>query len=397
MKLIRLAWSNILDTSFRSWVVFLCAALVAGFAVSGTIVIGGAQESLHRALARLGADILVVPQGIEARVQHALLMGVPVKSWMPRTNVERIRGIAGVGSTSPQLYLATLRGATCCSVPDMFLIAYEPETDFTLRPWLDAHLREGLKLGQVLGGYYVYLPADQEYIQIYGYDVALRANLDATGTGLDQSMFMTFETAKDIARLSPEQAVQPLNIPDDSVSAILVKVQNGEAPSAVVDRIRQAVPGVTPIENSRLFQLQRQQMTALFRSVVVLMGLTWLLSLLVIGLVTTMVVNARRQQIGVMRALGSTRNSVLISLLAEGALLALAGGVTGVVFASFGIYLFRNRIIGALGYPFLFPAPLTLLGLLIAGLGLALLSVLVAALIPALRMSRQEPALAMRE
>lgn len=397
MKLIRLAWSNILDTSFRSWVVFLCAALVAGFAVSGTIVIGGAQESLHRALARLGADILVVPQGVETRVQHALLMGVPVKSWMPRANLERISAITGVDFASPQLYLATLRGATCCSVPDMFLIAYEPETDFTLRPWLDAHLHEGLKLGQVLGGYYVYLPADQEYIQIYGYDVDLRANLDATGTGLDQSMFMTFETAKDIARLSPEQAVQPLNIPDDSVSAVLVKVQNGEEPSAVVDRIRQTVPGVTPIENSRLFQLQRQQMTALFRSVVVLMSLTWLLSLLVIGLVTTMVVNARRQQIGVMRALGSTRNSVLISLLAEGALLALAGGVTGVVFASFGIYLFRNRIISTLGYPFLFPAPLTLLGLLIAGLGLALLSVLVAALIPALRMSRKEPALAMRE
>ena len=47
-------------------------------------------------------------------------------------------------------------------------------------------------------------------IKIYGYQVTLKANLEATGTGLDQTMFLTFDTAYDIARKSATQAKSPL-------------------------------------------------------------------------------------------------------------------------------------------------------------------------------------------
>ena len=126
MNLVRLTWSNIAGSRFRSWVVFFCAIILAGFAISATLVIGGARKSLQLALERLGADIIVVPTGSEERVQDALLMGRPVRVWMPRSNLDVIGSIPGVSAVSPQLYLATLRGATCCSVPEMFLIAYEP-------------------------------------------------------------------------------------------------------------------------------------------------------------------------------------------------------------------------------------------------------------------------------
>jgi ABC-type lipoprotein release transport system permease subunit len=61
------------------------------------------------------------------------------------------------------------------------------------------------------------------------------------------------------------------------------------------------------------------------------------------------------------------------------------------------IYLFRNLIIGMMGVPFLFPGmpQLALLGL--TAVALVLLSVLAAALLPTLRISVQDPALAMRE
>ncbi len=51
----------------------------------------------------------------------------------------------------------------------------------------------------------------------------------------------------------------------------------------------------------------------------------------------------------------------------------------------------------SIGFPFLFPSLLDLLPLALGGLAVVLLGVTIAALIPALRVSRQDPALAMRE
>jgi hypothetical protein len=95
MGFLRLALRNIGDSPFRSWVVFFCAALVAGFALSATLVVRGAQSTLRLVLERLGADIMVVPAGAETRVEQALLMGVPATVWMPESVVARISALAG--------------------------------------------------------------------------------------------------------------------------------------------------------------------------------------------------------------------------------------------------------------------------------------------------------------
>ncbi|NLE44314.1 MAG: FtsX-like permease family protein [Chloroflexi bacterium] len=397
MNLVRLTWSNIAGSRFRSWVVFFCAIILAGFAISATLVIGGARKSLQLALERLGADIIVVPTGSEERVQDALLMGRPVRVWMPRSNLDVIGSIPGVSAVSPQLYLATLRGATCCSVPEMFLIAYEPETDFTLRPWLEEHLDGGLSLGQAVGGAFVYLPADQENILIYGYPVDLVGTLDATGTGLDQSMFFTFETAREIARLSPMQAVQVLVIPQDSVSSALVRIESTADSEQVAAEIAASVPNVTPMESASLFKSQRAQILMLSRSIVVLLGIVWLMAIALIAVVFSIAANERRRQIGVMRALGATRRDVLVSLMAEGAALASAGGFTGGAVAAFGVFLFRNLITELMGGPFFFPSIPGVLLRVIEVLGITLVTVLAAAFVPALRISLTDPAIAMRE
>ena len=397
MNLLRLTIRNIAGSSFRSWIVLFCAALMAGFAVSATLIVGGAENSLKLALERLGADIVVVPSGAETRVQDALLTGVPVHCWMPASNAAEIAAIPGVTAVSPQLYLATLVGATCCAVPEMFLIAYDPATDFTLRPWLEKNLEGGLPLGQAIGGGFVYLPEGQDRILVYGYEVDLRGNLEATGTGLDQSMFFTFETAYEIARLSPIQAVAPLKIPPNSISAALVRVDAGADPHAVAQEIARRVPGVTPMESTKLFQAQRTQILGLLRSVVVLMGIIWVLSVALVAVIFSVAVNERRRQIGVMRALGATRFAVLRAILAESVLLALGGGAAGAAVAALAVFLFRTLIMRLMAAPFLFPALPGLLALVLQVLGVTLSSVLLAALLPALRISLTDPAVAMRE
>jgi putative ABC transport system permease protein len=397
MSLTKLALKNITGSRFRSWVVALCALLVAAFVLSTTLIIRGAENSLRLANERLGADIIVVPQGAETTVESALLMGVPAEVWMPAENLERIAAVPGVNQVSPQLYLSTLEDAVCCSAPSMFLVAYDPATDFTLRPWLEETVGGSLKLGEAIGGTFVFTPKLADNILLYGYFITLRANMEPTGTGIDQSMFFTFDTAQDISRISQSRAEQPLELPDGEISAVMVRVEDGADPHEVALDIVQQVEGVSPIESPNLFLTYRQQLTGLLRSILLVLGITWVLSVLLIGLVFSMAAYERRRQLGVLRALGATRRFVMQTLLTEAGVLALVGGLLGVVMATLSIYFLRQPIVNSFGIPFLFPALPSLLAQITIGIGLALISVTLAALVPAYRISHEEPADAMRE
>ncbi len=313
------------------------------------------------------------------------------------SHAEKIVRVPGVAAASPQLYLSSLSNAACCAVSDMFMVAFDPRTDFTIEPWLKQKLGHELRLGEAVGGSYVFTPEGEENIKLFGYFITLKGNLAPTGTGLDQTMFLTFETAQDVARISKTRAERPLEIPANSVSAVLVQVQPGLKTSQVAVDILQKVPGVTPIESPNMFQAFRQQITGLLRGMLAILSITLLLSLVLIGLIFSMAANERRREIGVLRALGATRGFVFQSILAEAALLAVDGGAVGIALACLATYLFRDLLMRSLGIPFLFPSLPSLVTLVGGGLAVALGGVTLAAFIPAYRVSRQDPALAMRE
>ncbi len=138
-------------------------------------------------------------------------------------------------------------------------------------------------------------------------------------------------------------------------------------------------------------------MGGLRASVLATMGITLVLCVMMIALVFTMAANERRRELGVLRAMGATRGFVFRSLVTEAGLLALAGGLSGILLTVLATYLFRNLIMVTLGIPFLLPSPSSLLIQVAGGLGVALASITVAALLPAYRISHMDPAAAMRE
>jgi putative ABC transport system permease protein len=397
VNLTRLALRDISGNAFRSWIIAICAFLVAGFSLATVLIERGAGDSLRLAQERLGADIVVLPEGSEQKVEGALLMGFPVKAWMPAGNVQKVAAVPGVAQASPQLYLESLSGASCCSVANMFMVAYDPKTDFTIQPWLKQKLGSSLKLGQAVGGTFVFVPPGEQNITLYGYLLTLVANLEPTGTNLDQSIFFTFDTAEDMARISKTQAEKPLEIPADSVSSVMVKVAPGYDPKKVAAEIVRAVPGVTPVNSPDLFGSFRRQMEGQRTGMLAILGVVLLLSVAIIALIFSMAVNERRREIGVLRALGATRAGVLRSLLTSAWVLALSGGFAGIALSGLILFFFRNKLVSSLGFPFLFPSIGNLLLLVVVGLAVTLAAVTVAAFIPAYRISRQEPALSMRE
>lgn len=397
MSLLQLAWKNISGNGLRSWVVALTALIVAAFALFGTLLLRGAATSLELAADRLGADIIVVPESAQTAMEGALLMGAPASFWMPQERVTELAAIPGVDAISPQVYLATLVGASCCSASEMFMVAYDPRSDFTVRPWLEKRLPAGLGVGDVIGGDYISATEGKDGILVYGTRVTLKGNLEPTGTGLDQTLFFTMDTAQQLAVSSFVQAEKPLVIPQGQVSAAMIKLAPGADTEKVAVDILRNVPGVFPIQSANLFQSSRAQLKSLLNTVVLMLALIWPLAILLIGMVYLMAANERRRELGMLRALGATRRFIARSLLAEAGMLAFIGAAVGLFLAALAIYLFRRLIMTSLGVPFLLPSPGALALQVGAGLLLAMVSVFLAALLPAIKVSRQDPAVAMRE
>ena len=393
----RLILRNISDNPLRSWITFLCTALVAGLIFFSYLLVNGAQESLTRVTQRLGADIAVVPAGDQILVEEALLMGNPIAVWMPRSVVDEVKDIKGVEVVSPQLYLSTMRGASCCTVSDMFMVAYDPATDFTVKPWIINNLDSELKLGQGIGGTYIKNTAGRDDILIYGYEIDLVGSLEPTGSGLDQSLFFTYETAVEIARLSPIKAEAELVLSPDSISTALVRLSDGVDPQKVAAEIESKVRGVNAIPADSLFRNQRDHLDSLKRNLSLFSLIVWGMSVVLIGFMSAAAVLGRRQELGVLRALGATQTRLISMLFSESAFLTLAGVLFGVALSATTLILFKTLITQTLNLPLYIPSLPEFL--LLAGgiLLIVLTSIFLAMLVPILKVTREETATLIKE
>ncbi|HSN94548.1 MAG TPA: ABC transporter permease [Anaerolineaceae bacterium] len=397
MNNLKLISRNISDNPLRSWITALCTALVAGLIIFSYLLVNGSQESLTRVTQRLGADIAVIPAGNQIIVEEALLMGNPISVWMPRTVVNEVANIQGVEVVSPQLFLSTMRGASCCTVSDMFMVAYDPATDFTIRPWLKNNQAADLKLGEAIGGTYITYTEGRDDILVYGYEIDLVGSLESTGSGLDQSLFFTYDTAVDIARLSPMQAEAALVLSPDSISTALVRLSDGTDPYMVADEIESRVRGVSAIPAASLFRNQREHVESLRRNLGFFSGIAWVMSLVLIGFVSAAAVLGRRQELGVLRALGATQSRLMGLLFSESALLTLLGGISGIVLSAAGLILFKTLITQSFNLPLYIPSLPEFLLLSLGILLVVLASVFLALLLPILKVSREEAATILKE
>lgn len=398
MTIARLLRRSILRNRFRSLSVFICAALVAGLAVAATAVVRGAEAGLRGNLQRLGADILVLPWGtITDEVGGVRLMSAAVERWMPESHVRKIAQVEGVAEVSPQLYLATLRGSAYCRLPEMFLVAYDPATDFTLHPWLDEGPRPSLADGEAIAGAQVTPPEGSSTLILFGHPIRVVGRMQPTSTTIDQSVFVSLDTARKLVASAGTQGDRTLAVQPGSVSAVMVRVDLESDPHEVALRILDRVPGAVPLETPDLFQTERRQQIGVLRTLLGVLAVVWLLAVVFMGLVFSLTAHQRRSEIGVLRALGFSRLFALRILLLESLVLALAGGFGGIAVSAASLALSGQGMAEWAGIPLRAPSLLGLLSISLAGQFAALLSVALAAFIPSWRLTRQEVALTMRE
>ena len=134
---------------------------------------------------------------------------------MPAENVAKPKAIPGVEAVSRQVYLTTLKGASCCSVSEMFMIAYDPETDFTVRPWLEEQAPSGPGLNEVIGGAHIG-NRREDGIRLYGDLVTLKGTSSRPAPGWIRACSSP-SIRRTTSRISETQGAEPLVIPPEGV------------------------------------------------------------------------------------------------------------------------------------------------------------------------------------
>ena len=112
------------------------ALLLAAAVLAGSLIVGSLRTGLHSLEARLGADVMVVPYEATSKssVESIVLQGNIGYFYMDQAAYSKIASREGIGQISAQFFLASA-SAGCCSVP-VQIIGFDPETDFTVTPWI---------------------------------------------------------------------------------------------------------------------------------------------------------------------------------------------------------------------------------------------------------------------
>ena len=396
LNILTFAVKNLRRKIIRTILLFLAVTVVTGTLFSATLFISSMQNALKIGTYRLGADVLVVPDKYASEARAALLAGEPTSFYMDRNILDQVSKIEGVKKASPQLFIKPT-SFTCCYNVNAFLVAFDPNTDFTITPWLEKNLKKPLVDNEIITGRGLPVIAG-DTIPFFGTLFKVMGTMEPTGMKfLDQSVFMTMEAAYGMAENSKAKSIQPITIEKDKISAVLVQVQEGYTPDRIAIRIEHEVEGVKAIASDEVISTVRKQLAGLLKGILVISAVLWVLALLMIGFAFSMIVNERQRELGLLRSMGAKKRHVFRLIITEAVIISTAGGFMGLVAGSAILVTFKDLILHSLKLPYLLPSVTVLIELVAGALIFSSLTGLLSSLLPAVSASRMEPYEAIRK
>ncbi len=395
MTLLYIAKKNLKRKLFRTSALIISIALVSGLLFAGAISMKSVLTSIKLGAERLGADIMVVPEGYEEKARSTLIAGKPSVFYMPGEVLEKVRKIKGVKQASPQLFIKST-SYPCCTYVDVLLVAFEPGTDFTVRPWLQETVKRELGKDEVIIGASIPVSTGEK-MTFFGKELTVVGSLSRTGLEyIDHAVYMTMETARDLIKVSKTKSFEPLDIEEDVYSTILVQLDPKVSPERAAVFIEYEIKGVKAITSQDVIGSVKKQLFALLRTLFGLGISLWIVTIILVGVVFSMIVNERQREIGILRSLGAKKSGVFYLITIEAFIISIIGGITGILAGGVLLLLIKEPIRIAFNLPYLWPGTVFVLA---TGIIILLISIITGtgtALYPALRTSRMEPYEAIR-
>lgn len=115
----------------------------------------------------------------------------------------------------------------------------------------------------------------------------------------------------------------------DRASVGMVRVRDGADPGAVAARLQAGLPSVAITSVDALVAQFRLRLTYFRQLALILGAIALVVTILLVGTLLTITVHERLPEIATLRALGVARRTILLQVVAQGALLTLGGGILG--------------------------------------------------------------------
>ncbi|MGN0098293.1 MAG: ABC transporter permease, partial [Candidatus Methanomethylophilaceae archaeon] len=291
-------------------VAVLAFALLAGSLLNVSLNNGADAVEL-----RLGADIMVVPLGYGDEEESVLISGEPSTFYMDRGIVDIVASTKGVEKYSPQLFLTSIPDADCCDFM-VQIIGFDPETDFTITPWIaETYADEGIIVGSEI---YPSIYPDGLKVTFFGHQFDVAAKLSPSGTGADTTVYMDMDTLREAIKYAEPTSEAGKVDPDTQVSTVLVKaaddydldllVWNLKTNPVDIVRSSEVISDITGRMGSLIGFIDLFQVTIVFMAAVVLIALF------------SLYVFENRKEYAVLRMIGASRSSVSGLVLSEAAI-----------------------------------------------------------------------------
>lgn len=386
MKLYRIVLKDIARRKKR--VLFAALGVAIGtMTVVGVLTIALAgQAKIYNELEKYGPNLAVTPaiNNVDTQLGDLSLGTLAVgENYIPEEKIPEIRQIADgeirkalkitdpgdIATIAPKLYINTeVKGTS------MMVVGVEPEEEIKINTWWK--IQEGKYLEgsdqALVGAVAAKLLAlnTGDTVDLNGSTVTVTGILEETGSNDDYQIFV------------PLQTLQQAFGKEGLVSSIDIRALCNACPVEIIaGAINQNITGVRAIAVKQVAEAEMGVMGRMNRFMYALGGITLVVGLF--GVVNTMMgsVNERIKDIGIMRAVGASRNQIMRVFIYEAIVIGIAGGILGYLVGTLLAYVVGPIVFEGANISFA-------LQYLPLSLALAILVAVMATMYPALRAAR---------
>ena len=349
-----LAKENIRKKPLRSISLISIIAIFVIFLFCGTILSTSISGGVNNLSNRLGADIIVVPEGYKANIESVLLTGEPSEFYLPDNSLEKIKTIEGIESATPQLYVATL-SASCCSYP-VQIIGIEYSSDFIIKPWLQKTLNRELKDDEVIVGSNIVGEANSK-VKFFDEELNIVGKLEQTGMGFDATVFVNMKTAKKLAKASERIQKNPAS-EGEKISTILLKLKPNYSAADVSNKIMKAYAkdGIFAMYSKKFVNEVSSNLKVISSYIYISILVIWIMSTILLAVVFSTILNERKKELSILRILGASKKKLSKIIMYESLYIGLYGSLLGIIIGIIAIFSIMPIIQKNLNLPFLTPS-----------------------------------------
>ena len=383
-----LALANIKKKPYRTTALTILVALAAGVLFGTLLLTASIKGGLKGINTRIGADLMIVPQGYEAQAEGVLLSGEPSYFYLDKHIEETIKSIQGVAAVTSQFYLTSL-SESCCDFP-IQIIGFDPSTDFIVKSWARKKILQTSGDEIILAGSNI--TTEKNSVRFFEHSHNVTARLAKSGTGMDNVIYTDLSSLQKIFDDAKAKGFGFISDGDTrtKTSVIFIKLSDDAKPDSTAARIKGAVPGIQIIQSDKFVSGLMESISSFLIILYAVSILVIIITVLTLSIVFTLTINERLREFSILRVLGADFKMLRLIVFAEADILGSIGAITGIFLSALILLPFNILISQKLNMPFMLSSPAAIIFFALITFLVIVAACYIAAISGAVKVSKKE-------